>query len=48
MTLAGAVPEASYAGEQLGRPPRLAKAVPRHIERRVFADVNIVAYRAAA
>jgi transposase InsO family protein len=46
-TLSGAPPAVTYRGEQWSRPPQTAKMLPVAIERRVFPDVNITAYRLA-
>ena len=46
-TLSGAPPAVIYRGEQWSRPPQTAKMLPVAIERRVFPDVNITAYRLA-
>ncbi len=45
MTLDGARPEDVYAGREIKRPARDAKAVPPGIERRCFKDVGITGYR---
>jgi len=47
-TLGGASPAAIYRGEQWSRPEKSAKALPTRIERHVFADTGITAYRLAA
>jgi transposase InsO family protein len=46
--LGGAVPACIHRGEQWTKPLRSAKAVPAAIERRVFADARVTAYRLAA
>ena len=48
MACGGALPAALYQGEEWHKPPRSAKALPRNIERRVFADTRVTAYRLAA
>ena len=47
-TLGGAVPSVIHRGEQWTKPEKSAKALPPNIERRVFADTRITAYRLAA
>jgi transposase InsO family protein len=47
-TLGGAVPAVIHRGEQWAKPAKSAKTVPATIERRVFADTQITAYRLAA
>jgi len=47
-TLGGALPAVIHRGEQWSRPPKSAKALPADVERRVFADTRITAYRLAA
>jgi len=47
-TLKGAVPELIHAGHQWSPPPRTAKTVPAHIERRFFSETRITAFRLAA
>ena len=47
-TLNGAVPELIHAGQQWSPPPRTAKTVPAHIERRFFPETGITAFRLAA
>jgi len=46
--LGGALPAVVHRGEQWTRPEKSAKAIPANIERRVFADTRITAYRLAA
>jgi transposase InsO family protein len=46
--LGGAVPSVIHRGEQWSKPEKSAKTLPPHIERRVFADTQITAYRLAA
>lgn len=46
--LGGAVPAVVHRGGQWSRPETSAKTVPDCIERRVFADTQITAYRLAA
>jgi transposase InsO family protein len=48
MTLTGAVPESIHAGQEWQRPPRTAKAVPAHVERRFFPEVRVTGFRLAA
>lgn len=48
MTLGGAPPAAVHQGNEWHKPPRSAKALPGNVERRLFPDVNITAYRLAA
>ena len=47
-TLGGALPSVIHRGEQWSRPAKSAKAVPANVERRVFRDTQITAYRLAA
>ena len=47
-TLRGAVPELIHAGEQWSFPPKTAKTVPAHIERRFFPETRITGFRLAA
>ena len=47
-TLGGAVPSLIHRGEQWTKPAKSAKAVPANVERRLFADTQITAYRLAA
>ena len=47
-TLGGAVPSAIHRGDQWRRPEKSAKAVPANVERRIFPDTQITAYRLAA
>jgi putative transposase len=47
-TLGGAIPSVVHRGEHWDRPEKSAKAVPATIERRIFADTQITAYRLAA
>jgi len=47
-TLGGAPPAAIYRGQQWSRPEKSAKALPTRVERRVFAETQITAYRLAA
>jgi transposase InsO family protein len=47
-TLGGAVPSVIHRGEQWAKPEKSAKALPPNIERRVFPDTQITAYRLAA
>ena len=47
-TLNGAVPEVIHAGQQWSVPPKTAKALPAHIERRFFPETRIKAFRLAA
>jgi putative transposase len=46
--LGGAVPSMIHRSEQWAKPTKSAKTLPDHIERRVFADTHIIAYRLAA
>jgi len=48
MTLGGAMPGLVHRGEQWWRPARSAKVLPSRIERRLFPEVRITAYRLAA
>jgi transposase InsO family protein len=48
MTLGGALPAVIHRGEQWIKPERSAKMLPATIERRVFTDAGITAYRVAA
>jgi len=47
-TLKGAVPDLIHAGQEWSAPPRTAKTVPAHIERRLFPETRITALRLAA
>jgi len=47
-TLGGAAPSVIHRGEQWTRPEKSAKTLPADVERRVFADTWITAYRLAA
>jgi len=47
-TLNGAVPELIHARQQWSVPPKTAKTVPAHIERRFFPETRITAFRLAA
>jgi transposase InsO family protein len=47
-TLGGAVPEVIHRGEQWIKPEKSARNVPAGIERRVFTETQITAYRLAA
>jgi len=47
MTLDAAVPDLIYAGDQWQKPPRTAKTVPAHIERRFFPETRATAFRLA-
>ena len=47
-TLDGAVPVLIYQDEEWRKPVKSAKEIPISIERRVFADTGITAYRLAA
>jgi transposase InsO family protein len=47
-TLGGAVPAAIHCGEVWQRPDRSAKALSGTIERRLFSDVRVTAFRLAA
>ena len=46
--LRGAVPDLIHAGQQWSVPPKTAKTVPGHIERRFFPETRITAFRLAA
>ncbi len=46
--LEGAVPDVIHAGQQWSVPPRTAKTVPAHIERRFFPETRVTAFRLAA
>jgi len=48
MTLGGAIPESVHQGESWYRPDRAAKVLPTCIERRIFADTKVTAFRLAA
>ena len=48
MTLDGATPGLIHCGQQWQKPNRSAKTIPDDIERRVFADPRVTAYRLAA
>jgi transposase InsO family protein len=47
-TLGGAVPAVRYRGEPWDQPAKSAKDLPTNLERRVFSDTGITAYRLAA
>ena len=47
-TLGGAVPEVIHRGGQWTKPEKSAKTLPPNIERRLFPDTQITAYRLAA
>jgi transposase InsO family protein len=47
-TLNGAVPELIHTGQQWSPPPRTAKTLPAHIERRLFPETRITGFRLAA
>jgi transposase InsO family protein len=47
-TLRGAVPSVVHRGEQWDKPEKSSKTLPVNVERRVFADTQITAYRLAA
>ena len=47
-TLGGTVPAVMYRGERWERPEKSAKTLPTNLQRRVFADTQITAYRLAA
>jgi hypothetical protein len=44
----GAPPALIHRGEQWRKPPKTAKTLPLNIERRVFADSRVTAYRLSA
>ncbi|HUT75354.1 MAG TPA: hypothetical protein VM221_11055, partial [Armatimonadota bacterium] len=48
MTLDGAPPALIHRGEQWRKPPKTAKTLPLNIERRVFAESRVTAYRLSA
>jgi len=48
MTLGGALPAMIHRGEQWSKPDKSAKTLPARLERCVFADTGITAYRLAA
>jgi len=47
-TLEGAIPDLIHVGQQWSVPPKTAKALPAHIERRFFPETRITAFRLAA
>jgi transposase InsO family protein len=47
-TLGGAAPAMVHRGERWNRPEKSAKTLPTNLERRVFPDTQITAYRLAA
>ena len=47
-TLGGALPATIHRGEQWSKPEKSAKRIPTDVERLVFADTGITAYRLAA
>ena len=46
--LSGALPSVIHRGQQWNKPEKSAKTLPVNVERRVFADTQITAYRLAA
>ena len=42
------VPEVIHRGEQWNKPEKSARTLPTNLERRVFPDTQITAYRLAA
>jgi len=48
MTLGGAPPALIHPGKQWTKPPKTAKTLPGNMERRLFPDVRVTAYRLAA
>ena len=46
--LGGAVPSVIHRGGQWTKPARSAKTLPPNVQRRIFADAQITAYRLAA
>ena len=46
--LGGALPSVIHRGQQWNKPEKSAKTLPVNVERRVFADTQITAYRLAA
>ena len=48
MTLEGFRPDDPYYSRKLERPTRHAKTVPTHIERHMFAETRLTAYRLKA
>jgi len=47
-TLGGAIPAVMYRGGRWDKPEKSAKTLPPNIERRVFPDTQVTAYRLAA
>ena len=47
-TLNGAVPELIHTGREWSAPPKTAKTVPAHIERRFFPETRVTGFRLAA
>jgi transposase InsO family protein len=47
-TLDGAIPDLIHAGQQWSVPPKTAKTVPAHIERRSFPGTRVTGFRLAA
>jgi len=47
-SLGGAVPSSIHRGEQWTKPEKSAKKLPPNVERRIFADTQIIGYRLAA
>ena len=47
-TLNGAIPDLIHAGQQWSVPPKTAKTVPAHIERRFFPETRVTGFRLAA
>jgi transposase InsO family protein len=47
-TLGGALPSVIHRGEEWTKPAKFEKALPADVERRVFSDTRITAYRLAA
>jgi len=48
MTIGGAVPSVIHHGDRWQRPDRSAKTLPSAIERRLFPDTRVTAFRLAA
>jgi putative transposase len=47
-TLGGAIPSVIHRGEQWARPEKSAKGIAENVQRRLFPDTQITAYRLAA
>jgi len=48
MARGGAPAALVYRGDEWSKPPKTAKTLPTAVERRVFAETRVTAYRLAA